>query len=322
MAPSVQEYFPFHTDFTHTFCCASGVSGYKPYYSPAHPLNDFITDIKTCGKPRHLINGTKWHAHQPERYSVDQHGILALVPEDNLVRRQHNVKWLSDREKGVVHKCIVLVEYFPQSLEEGRKRSEMPGTFFGRPYYGRQGQKVWVGRAHAESHEMRMRREMEEYAQSLNEPPGIGEAGEAGERAQADGEKEPRLLWDWRPANNSEVVQATNEILQKSLQGVDGIEDDVVAQSWECAKCSEGKERVANPMKKWRFVVYYKDIKVLPGPADKDDNSDPFDRFKSTIPKENVKVKMGNDAMKRTENGIMTPEDEAEREEELALIGV
>ena len=118
-------------------------------------------------------------------------------------------------------------------------------------------------------------------------------------------------------------MQATDEILQKRLIGVGGIVDDVVAQSWECTKCSEGEERPANPRKKWRFVVYYKDIKILPGPADNDDNSDPFDRFRSIIPKkEKMKLKMGKDVIKRIENGIMTPEDEAEREIDLGLVRV
>lgn len=288
MDPPVLEYFSFHSDFTRIFCCDEAVSGYNSLRPTTHALNDFITDIKTCGEPRRLIDGTKWQTHERKSYNAPADGILRLMSElPSAPKWKSKVKLLSTHEEGVLEKCIVLVEYFPQSRNESGKRPGMPSMRFGRPLYGRQGQKVWVGRAYPESDEMRARREAEEYEKSLRETPGIGEAGE---RVAVDGEKEQRMSWDWQPGNDSEVVQATSQILENSREGVVDTKKGVWAQSWECTKCSEGRERPGNPRKKWRFAIYYKNVPVnrsTPLKADTMGTS----TSRRTCPKKHVKDK-------------------------------
>lgn len=284
MAEPVLEYFSFHSDFTRTFCCDAAVLGYKPLSTSTHALNDFIADIKTCGEPRRLIDGTKWQTHERDSYNVAADEIMSFVSKGPSALKPNSK--MSDQEKGVLQKCIVLVEYFPQSRNESVKKPKMPSMWFGRPLYGRQGQKVWVGRSHPESDEMRTRRAAEVYERSLQEAPGIGEAGE---RIAFDGEKEQRLSWDWLPGNESEVVQATDQIWNKSREGMVDTKEGVWAQSWECTKCSEGKERPGSPRKKWRFVVYYKNIDMKRASASKEDDFDDVDRFRSIRPRKVAK---------------------------------
>lgn len=173
-------------------------------------------------------------------------------------------------EMNVVKKCIVLIEYYPQSTNQ-ENRLVLPTLVTGGPVYGRVGQRVWIGHAYKLVHPDLAILEGEVDI-------GIFKSPEHPKSKQVEmnnfqpvparlkGGNKVELMWDWEPATDNEVVEATraimgtiNPLFNATLETPDGVQ----TQSWECTKCSEGEPRVGQgPRKKWTFVVHYRQLRT------------------------------------------------------------
>lgn len=121
------------------FCCKNAVFGFIPLNShPLHPLNDFISDITYHSFPQPKLS------HIGRLFmNVD----ASVLPTPTATIPNAACTPLSEPEKNVAKKCIVLVEYHPQSRDQ-ENRTVLPTLVTGGPVYGRVGQSAWIGRAY------------------------------------------------------------------------------------------------------------------------------------------------------------------------------
>lgn len=170
---------------------------------------------------------------------------------------------LSEPEKDVAKKCIVLVEYYPQSRnQEGRV--VLPTLVTGGPVYGRVGQRVWIGRAYKvvpANKDTQEEIEIGVFKTDDNDKQADG----AAECNRRTGNEKQNWIWDWQPATDKEVVKATRAIMGPIHPGFNSPLDTpfgVERQAWECTKCSEDHPGVGQrPRKKWTFVLHWKRVK-------------------------------------------------------------